>query len=64
MNMYHVHPKNPMEKIFGRVVRVGEKLKKGDVWDSPSGKWKSIKDELVGTVVKKNDTRTFIRSAR
>ena len=64
MNTTHTHPKNPVEKIFGYILQIGEVRQKGDVYDSPTGKWASIPTSLVGTAVKKGDKRTFIRPVK
>lgn len=61
-NEYHVHPRNPSEKIFGRIIQVEEVLKKGDVYNARSGKWKSIPDKRIDTKVGKDDKATFIRA--
>ncbi len=62
MNKQQVHPLNPAEKIFGRVVQIGEVLQKGDVYDAPSGKWESIPKNFIGTAVKKSNKSTYIRA--
>lgn len=64
MNMFHPHPRNKVERVFGFRVRCERMLKKGDMRDSPAGTWELIPHELIGTVVRKDDTATYVRPAK
>lgn len=67
MNMFHRHPRNRREAVLGTRVRCGQRLKRGDKCDSAKDKWESIPDGpdgLIGTIVRKDDVRTYIRPAK
>lgn len=57
----HKHPLDPNEKVVGRHVEPGETLRSSDFEAAATGKWATIPYELIGTVVREDQSRMFVR---
>ena len=63
MNEQRQHPLNATETVSGRRIQPGGTLKRGDVYDSTTGKWEAVPEGLVGNVVEKGHGAILIRPA-
>ena len=61
MSGYHTHPKPVVSKVYGRRLTCGVLLKKGDVYDSSSGRWEEIPEFLIGQTIEAGCETYFVR---
>lgn len=58
-NVWHPHPRNAGERVFGRALEPGEVTQEGDVYDSTGEKWEPL--PMTGIVVHEDHAALLIR---
>lgn len=60
---YHSHPKPGKKASFGRRVRAGDQLQKGDLYPGVEG-WTEIPLSIVGEILRENHPMEIVRPER